>query len=453
MATAPSPVTSISLPKSKFNEKFSRTEPLNPPQNPLSLLPQCTSLKELKQIQAFAIKTHLQNDHTFLTKLINFCTKNPTFTSMEYAHKLFDNISQPDVVLFNTMARGYSRSNTPIQAIPLFSQLLSFGFLPDDYTFPSVLKACSSAKALEEVSMQQSVGSALDSGVLCEDASLVLQQPVNGTVMCEDVATGGDIAPISVKGGGFLEGTEAIFVDSVEGVVANSDSSGVVLSPNRFEALCNAVVEHEPIASPRKNRVVAAGVEYKPIASPKKDRVAAAGIELENIQKLLLSNPSGELIAREKEVAGELKVLSIAEEKFFRQKSRVQYINEGDENTAFFFGKVKLQQKANSVCSVYSRQGAKLDTFEAISNEFIQFFIDPLGTTNDHVVQFSDDLLKQILRVELSAEMQDSLVAPITHKEIKDVLFSMNGNKASGVGVSPKTNHEMIVIIRFVYQF
>ncbi|KAK8977226.1 hypothetical protein V6N11_021312 [Hibiscus sabdariffa] len=278
MATAPSPVTSISLPKSKFNEKFSRTEPLNPPQNPLSLLPQCTSLKELKQIQAFAIKTHLQNDHTFLTKLINFCTKNPTFTSMEYAHKLFDNISQPDVVLFNTMARGYSRSNTPIQAIPLFSQLLSFGFLPDDYTFPSVLKACSSAKALEEVSMQQSVGSALDSGVLCEDASLVLQQPVNGTVMCEDVATGGDIAPISVKGGGFLEGTEAIFVDSVEGVVANSDSSGVVLSPNRFEALCNAVVEHEPIASPRKNRVVAAGVEYKPIASPKKDRVAAAGV-------------------------------------------------------------------------------------------------------------------------------------------------------------------------------
>ncbi|MBA0815919.1 hypothetical protein Gohar_000638 [Gossypium harknessii] len=150
MATVPSPVTSISPPKSKFNEKISRFETLNPPQNPLSLLPKCTSLKELKQIQAFTIKTHLQNDLNFLTKFINFCTKNPTFTSMEYAHKLFDNISQPDVVLFNTMARGYSRSNTPIQAIPLFSQLLSFGFLPDDYTFPSVLKACSSAKALEE---------------------------------------------------------------------------------------------------------------------------------------------------------------------------------------------------------------------------------------------------------------------------------------------------------------
>ncbi|KAK8585288.1 hypothetical protein V6N13_139222 [Hibiscus sabdariffa] len=119
-------------------------------------------------------------------------------------------------------------------------------------------------------------------------------------------------------------------------------------------------------------------------------RVLAKQIELENIQKLLLSNPSGELIAREKEVAGELKVLSIAEE------------------------------------NLYSRQGAKLDTFEAISNEFVQFFTDSLGTTDDHVVQFSDDLLKQILGVELSAEMQDSLVAHITHKDIKDVLFSMN---------------------------
>ncbi|KAL4384965.1 hypothetical protein GQ457_15G000650 [Hibiscus cannabinus] len=467
------------------------------------------------------------------------------------------------------------------------------------------------------VSKQQFVGSALDNGVLCEDVNLVLQQPVNGTVMCDDVATGGDIAPISVKGGDFLEGTEVIFVDSAEGVVANSDSSGVVLSPNRFEALCNAAVEHEPIASPRKDRVAAVGVEYEPIASPRKGRMAAAGvvellnqlkpkgrdggqkqnkkqgkggkrrdekvglwdelnvfkgtvgaslwaifgdfnvmncpqessdydgsqgvtgamqdfldcqesidvvdhpflgalftwcnqreeapllrkldrfivnqawldsfpvatvefllsdcsdhspsnlvlsapllkpprpfkffnfwvdhpeflrtvelswsesvlgnplqvlfaklkrlklplkrfnkeyfgeisqrvlakqIELENIQKLLLSNPSGELIAREKE----------------------------------------LQQKANSVCSLYSRQGAKLDTFEAISNEFIQFFTDSLGTIDDHVVQFSDDLLKQILGVELSAEIQDSLVPPITHKEIKDVLFSMNGNKALG---------------------
>lgn len=71
---------------------------------------------------------------------------------MEHAHLLFDRIPEPDIVLFNTMARGYSRSKTPIRAIFLFVELLNSGLLPDDYSFPSLLKACAcvGAEALEE---------------------------------------------------------------------------------------------------------------------------------------------------------------------------------------------------------------------------------------------------------------------------------------------------------------
>ncbi|EXB69694.1 hypothetical protein L484_002149 [Morus notabilis] len=117
---------------------------------PLSLLPKCTSLMELKQIQAFSIKTHLQNDISVVAKLINFCTLSPTPGFMGHAQHLFDQIPQPDVIVFNTMARGYARSETPLRAIALFAQTLSNGILPDDYTFPSLLKACASSKALEE---------------------------------------------------------------------------------------------------------------------------------------------------------------------------------------------------------------------------------------------------------------------------------------------------------------
>ncbi|KAK8518134.1 hypothetical protein V6N12_017292 [Hibiscus sabdariffa] len=39
-------------------------------------------------------------------------------------------------------------------------------------------------------------------------------------------------------------------------------------------------------------------------------------------------------------------------------------------------------------------KGVKLDTFDAISNEFIQFFTKQLGTVDGHVENFSDDLLK-----------------------------------------------------------
>ncbi|XP_050237198.1 pentatricopeptide repeat-containing protein At2g02980, chloroplastic [Mercurialis annua] len=120
------------------------------PTHPLTLLPKSTSLKEIKQIQAYTIKTHLQNDRHVLTKLLNACTLTPTASSMDHAHHLFDQIPQPDIVLFNTLARGYSRSATPLKAIYLFVKALNDNLLADSYTFPSLLKACANAKAFQE---------------------------------------------------------------------------------------------------------------------------------------------------------------------------------------------------------------------------------------------------------------------------------------------------------------
>ncbi|KAK7819892.1 pentatricopeptide repeat-containing protein [Quercus suber] len=109
---------------------------------PLSLLPHCTSLRELKQIQALTIKSHLQNDITVLTKIISCCAFHPSATFMDHARQLFDQILQPDIVVFNSMACGYFRFNAPLQAILLFPDILCSGIVPGDYTFPSLLKAC-----------------------------------------------------------------------------------------------------------------------------------------------------------------------------------------------------------------------------------------------------------------------------------------------------------------------
>ncbi|XP_065861381.1 pentatricopeptide repeat-containing protein At2g02980, chloroplastic isoform X2 [Euphorbia lathyris] len=118
--------------------------------HPLSLLPISTSLNQVKQIQAFTIKSQFHNDAHILPKLIDSCTQNPSPSSMDYAQQLFDQIPQPDIVRFNTMARGYSRSNTPLKAISLFITAISHGLLPDHYSFPSLLKACAIAQALHE---------------------------------------------------------------------------------------------------------------------------------------------------------------------------------------------------------------------------------------------------------------------------------------------------------------
>ncbi|KAK8984140.1 hypothetical protein V6N11_029464 [Hibiscus sabdariffa] len=104
-----------------------------------------------------------------------------------------------------------------------------------------------------------------------------------------------------------------------------------------------------------------------------------------------MSDPTAENVRRVKAANIGLRNLLKAEEQFFRQKSRVQHVKEGDQNTSFFFRHA-----------------------------------DP------NVVEVPNELLKDILGVKLTEEMREALIAPVLGKEIKDVLFAMNGNKAPG---------------------
>ncbi|KAK8998227.1 hypothetical protein V6N11_083620 [Hibiscus sabdariffa] len=97
-----------------------------------------------------------------------------------------------------------------------------------------------------------------------------------------------------------------------------------------------------------------------------------------------------------------------------------------------FFRKVKNHHKTNTIHTLQDRNEQRLETYEDISHEFVQFFIDLLGSFDDNVEVVHDDLLRKIPDAGINADMQSCLVAPITQKEIKDVVFSMNGNKAPG---------------------
>ncbi|KAK8708683.1 hypothetical protein V6N13_059721 [Hibiscus sabdariffa] len=215
---------------------------------------------------------------------------------------------------------------------------------------------------------------------------------------------------------------EVMVCESSRGDVSDLNS---ILSPNKFETLCSVAVEQDMLVSPpRMERVMTPFIslsftvvmgelkglvcgmsllalkvlftKLKGLKMPLRQfnkkhfgeishRVATKKLELENIQRLLLHNPSGDLTARENVVARELKVLSLAEEKFFKQKFRVQFVNEDDQNTVFFFRRVKVQHKANFVSSLQSWQRVKLETFDVIYNEFIKFFTEQLGTVDGNV--------------------------------------------------------------------
>ncbi|KAK3020481.1 hypothetical protein RJ639_045731 [Escallonia herrerae] len=68
---------------------------------------------------------------------------------MNYARQVFETIPQPNVFLWNTMIRGYSRTNSARLAVSMYVELLRKNVKPDNYTHPFLIKGFSHNVALE----------------------------------------------------------------------------------------------------------------------------------------------------------------------------------------------------------------------------------------------------------------------------------------------------------------
>ncbi|XP_077227955.1 pentatricopeptide repeat-containing protein At5g15300-like [Tasmannia lanceolata] len=101
----------------------------------------CTSFRALKQIHALMVVNGFNSHLSSLRELI-YASAVAISGTINYAHKLFEQISDPDIFIWNTMIRGSAQSSNPINSISLYTQLEKSCFRPDKFTFPFLLKAC-----------------------------------------------------------------------------------------------------------------------------------------------------------------------------------------------------------------------------------------------------------------------------------------------------------------------
>ncbi|PSS02022.1 Pentatricopeptide repeat-containing protein [Actinidia chinensis var. chinensis] len=69
---------------------------------------------------------------------------------MDYARKMFDEMPHRDVLLWNTLIRGYADLGPCQEAIVLYRDMRRIGLSPDSCTFPSVVRSCAVLSALRE---------------------------------------------------------------------------------------------------------------------------------------------------------------------------------------------------------------------------------------------------------------------------------------------------------------
>ncbi|XP_057414815.1 pentatricopeptide repeat-containing protein At5g48910 [Lotus japonicus] len=198
------------------------------PSHPQLLVPEirtCKTIRELKQVHAFLIKTARTRDITVATELLKLCATSD-FRDPGYALSVFDQMPEPNCFAWNTVIRALaeeSNADGSLNAMLLFSRMLYDGMAePNRFTFPSVLKACSVAARLEEG--KQVHGLVVKFGL--DDDEFVVSNLLRMYVLC-----------------GSVEDAHVLFSRNVGGV---DDMSRVVTDKRRQEAnvvLCNVMVD------------------------------------------------------------------------------------------------------------------------------------------------------------------------------------------------------------------
>jgi pentatricopeptide repeat protein len=106
-----------------------------------------TALEEGRQVHAHIVKTRYSTDLFVGSALIDFYVN---CGEMENALKLFDKMPERDMVSWTAMIARCAQNGQSQEALTIFREMQQAGVKPNQFTFASVLNACSSIEALEQ---------------------------------------------------------------------------------------------------------------------------------------------------------------------------------------------------------------------------------------------------------------------------------------------------------------
>ncbi|XP_075098898.1 uncharacterized protein LOC142175800 [Nicotiana tabacum] len=119
-----------------------------------------------------------------------------------------------------------------------------------------------------------------------------------------------------------------------------------------------------------------------------------------------------------------------ARDLFFQQRSKVQWLTQGDQNTKFFHGILKARRNSNRIFHIKDMNGNYIDDPVQIPDAFIDLYTKMLGRKIEDRTHVNSQLIKQgpTVREEQSNEVE----AEFTSAKVKQALWAIAGDKAPG---------------------
>ncbi|CAA0813115.1 Pentatricopeptide repeat-containing protein -chloroplastic [Striga hermonthica] len=107
----------------------------------ISLIDQCSTPHQIKQIHAQMLRAGLFSDPFSASKLLHSSAFSES-PSLRYARQVFDQIPQPNLYSWNVLLRAYASSSQPIDCLLVFIRLLQECVeRPNKFTYPFVINA------------------------------------------------------------------------------------------------------------------------------------------------------------------------------------------------------------------------------------------------------------------------------------------------------------------------
>ncbi|GAV75332.1 PPR domain-containing protein/PPR_1 domain-containing protein/PPR_2 domain-containing protein [Cephalotus follicularis] len=94
-------------------------------------------MNQLKQIHAYTLRNGINHTKTLIVKILQI-------SNIPYAHKLFNQIPQPTIFLYNKLIKAYSSLKQHHQCLSLYVQMCLKGCPPNQYSFTFLFAACAS---------------------------------------------------------------------------------------------------------------------------------------------------------------------------------------------------------------------------------------------------------------------------------------------------------------------
>ncbi|GJV95333.1 reverse transcriptase domain-containing protein [Tanacetum coccineum] len=158
------------------------------------------------------------------------------------------------------------------------------------------------------------------------------------------------------------------------------------------------------------------------------DRVNKLRFELDDVQKALDLNPN-DLSLREEEVVyvQAFSEAKLDEERFLKQKAKIEWLEVGDSNSAYFHKLVKSRIHRGRIDVIMNSDNIEV-TGSNVADVFVSHYQMFLGSD-----MVCDNLnMDGLFLKKVSADSFSNMVRPVTDEEIKAVMFSIGDERAPG---------------------